>query len=184
MRTIFKLRGWLMLIPMVFITVCTAYETENEWLCFGLGGLVFVLGLVLRVWAQMHLHYRLRIRKELTVTGPYAFVRNPIYIGNTLMLAGACMLAELFWFVPVQVLYCALVYTFVVRYEESHLADKYGGAYVEYMSRVPRWLPGLGLARLSAGAGVFRAYFTASLWSEVHNLLLLSPFIIKELLVS
>jgi protein-S-isoprenylcysteine O-methyltransferase Ste14 len=180
----FDLRGWLMLPPMVFIAFCTAGEVENEWLYFGLGGLVFALGLGLRVWAQMHLHYRLKVRKVLTLTGPYALVRNPIYIGNTLILAGACMLAELFWFVPIQVLYCALVYAFVVRSEEKHLADKYGSAYREYMSRVPRWLPRLGLARLSAGTGVFKAYFVSSLWSEAHTLLFLGPFVVKELLVS
>lgn len=184
MKTIYALRGWLMVPPMLFVTLCTWTETEGHLFVFGIGGFVFALGLVLRVWAQIHLHYRLKIRKVLTVTGPYAIVRNPIYIGNTIILAGACMLAELYWFVPLQILYCAVVYTFVVRYEENHLAQKYGNAYVKYLSSAPRWFP-KRTTGLSNGKGhFFTEYLLPSLLAEVHNLLLLIPFIVKELIVT
>jgi protein-S-isoprenylcysteine O-methyltransferase Ste14 len=135
----------------------------------------------LRVWAQIHLHYRLKVRKVLTVTGPYRFVRNPIYIGNTLIMAGACMLTELFWFVPIQVVYCAIVYSLVLRYEETHLTAKYGGAYLDYMSRVPRWIPRIGASGSPAGRGLLAQYAVPSLRAEAHNMLFLIPFIIKEL---
>jgi len=169
------------MVPMMLLAaLCTTAETENDLLAFGCGGLVFALGVFLRIWAQMHLHYRLKIRKTLTVTGPYALVRNPIYLGNTLILAGACMLAELFWLVPIQIAYCAVVYTFTVRYEEDHLTEKYGDAYKEYVSLVPRWFP-KGTAGLSVAEGSFGRYLSASLLAEAHLLLLLVPFVVKEL---
>jgi len=170
-----------MVPPMVFITLCTWGEVENELAVFGAGGVTFALGLALRVWAQMHLHYRLRMSKTLTLTGPYAYVRNPIYIANTTMLAGSCMLAELFWFIPIQVLWCAVVYGLVVRYEETHLAKKYGRAYLEYVSRVPRWLPKVG--RSDEGRPRVAGYFGPSLLAEAHNLAFLLPFLMKELII-
>lgn len=180
MKKIYKIRGLLMVLPMIFIALCTWNETEKETLVFGLGGAVFALGLALRIWAQMHIHHRLKVKKVLTTTGPYAYVRNPLYVANTIMLAAACMLAELFWFVPIQILYCAIIYTFVVRSEENRLSQKYGSAYLNYTNEVPRWLP--RVKRLSIQEIKINKYFIPSIVAETHNLLLLMPFIIKEML--
>jgi hypothetical protein len=90
------------------------------------------------------------------------------------------MLAELFWFVPIQVLYCALIYGLAVRYEEPHLAAKFGAPYREYLSAVPRWLPRWRPWKQGTDMGV---YFTPSLLAEVHNLLLLLPVAVKELVI-
>lgn len=180
MNAVYRVRGLLMVPPMILITLITWGECENELCIWGIGGATFILGLALRVWAQMHLHYRLESKKTLTTTGPYACVRNPIYIANTAMLAGACMLAELFWFVPVQVLYCAAVYALVVRHEEARLAAKYGAPYREYLASVPRWFPRL---RPLARATDMGLYFVPSLLVEAHNLLLLVPFLVKEAFV-
>ena len=85
------------------------------------------------------LHYRLKMRKVLTSTGPYAWVRNPIYIANTSMLVGLTCTSEHFWFVPIMLLWCAVVYHYVVRREESHLRDKYGAHMArEVQSNSPR----------------------------------------------
>ena len=179
LKSIFKVRGLIMVPPMIFITLCTAGEWENNLAVFGGGGAVFMLGLSLRVWAQMHLRYRLRTHKILTVTGPYAYVRNPIYIANTAILLGACMLAELFWFLPIQLLWCAVIYTFVVRYEEARLAQKHGDAYRAYLARVPRWLPKFSPSMNFKPST--REYIGRSLLAEVHNLAILLPFVVKEI---
>jgi protein-S-isoprenylcysteine O-methyltransferase Ste14 len=165
---------------MIFVTLCARGETEDHSLVFGTGGVLFAAGLALRVWAQMHLHYRLGVQKTVTVTGPYAYVRNPIYLANTAMLAAACMLAELFWFVPVQVLCCAVVYSLVVHYEESHLVERYGRRYLAYVRQVPRWFPKLQPS--VAHGKPMLGYFVPSLLVEVHNLLLLLPFVVKEVI--
>jgi protein-S-isoprenylcysteine O-methyltransferase Ste14 len=179
LKLIFKCRGFLMVPPLVFAAFCTWYETENRYLTFGIGGILFACGLLLRLWSQMHLHYRLKIPKVLTVTGPYVYVRNPIYIANMIMLVAAVILAELCWLAPLMFVYCFIVYTFVVHYEESHLLDKYGQAYADYVSKTPRWIPNFHIIKSLADVNTGR-FLVPSLFAEVPSLLLLLPFIIKE----
>jgi len=178
-RLIYKKRGFLMVPPVLFMALCTWKEVENHVAIFSLGGVAFGAGLCLRIYSQLHLHYRLRVRKILTSTGPYAYIRNPLYVANTLLLIGAAFLSELFWFAPLILVYCAIVYSFVVRYEEDKLIGKYGATYTEYFNQVPRWFPRLrGLLKTSCPN--MREFLVPSILVEMHNLLLLIPFLIKE----
>jgi hypothetical protein len=128
----------------------------------------------------MHLHYRLKIRKTLTTTGPYALVRNPSYLGNTIIVSGVCMMTGMFWFVPIQLLYCAVVYGLVVRYEEAYLAATFGAPYLEYRSAVSRWLPKWRASRSVPDMGT---YWVPSLLAEAHNLLYLLLVAFKDLVI-
>jgi len=179
LKLIFKYRGALMAPPLVFAAICTWRETENRYLTFGIGSILFACGLLLRLWSQMHLHYRLKTSTVLTVTGPYVYVRNPIYIANTIMLVAAVILAELYWLAPLMFVYCLIVYTFVVRFEELHLLDRYGQAYADYVSRTQRWIPDFHVVK-SATINT-RQFLLPSLLAEAPSLLLLLPFIIKEI---
>jgi protein-S-isoprenylcysteine O-methyltransferase Ste14 len=179
LKWVFKLRGVVMVPPIIFAVLCTWSEIEDPPFDFSVGGAFFIAGWFLRVWSQMHLHYRLKIHKALTLTGPYIYVRNPIYIGNTLMLVGAVIMSELLWFAPAMLVYCVVVYSIVVRYEESHLLAKYGSEYAYYMSKVPRWIPN----PLSTGASAIfkvRQFLFPSILAEMPSLLLLLPFIVKD----
>ena len=179
-KLIYKLRGWLMVPFVAFLLVCRLWEVEEDGVSFGLGGGLLVLGFLLRVWAQTHLHYRLHVKKTLTQTGPYAFVRNPIYLGNTIILVSLCFLSELYWFVPIMLAWCVLVYHLTIRYEEAHLQEKYGAPYREYMTRIPRWLP---RPKALLGVGTQRGTLLfSSLIVECPLILLALPFICKELL--
>jgi protein-S-isoprenylcysteine O-methyltransferase Ste14 len=179
LRFIYKTRGLLMVPPMVFMALCTWNEIEYDALVFGLGGIVFGAGVCLRVWSQMHIHHRLGVHKILTTTGPYAYIRNPLYVANTLMLTGAVFLSELFWFVPFMLVYSAIVYSFVVRYEEAKLTKKYRALYTDYFNRVPRWFPRPN--RLQKVSFInMRRFLGPSILAEMHNFLLVIPFLIKE----
>ena len=122
-----------MVPPVVLLVVIFIGETEQRMLVWPTGLILFGAGLVLRIWDQMHLHYRLPIHKILTATGPYAHVRNPIYIGNTAILLGLTVLSELLWFLPFMLLWCMAVYGLVVRREEEHLLKKYGEPYAAFL---------------------------------------------------
>jgi protein-S-isoprenylcysteine O-methyltransferase Ste14 len=178
-KWVFKLRGVVMAPPIIFAVLCTWSETDNPLLNFSVGGAFFIAGWFLRIWSQMHLHYRLKIHKVLTETGPYVYVRNPIYIGNTLMLVGAVIMSGLLWFAPVMLVYCAIVYSLVVRFEELHLLDKYGDSYADFISKIPRWMPKFHGSAAPAIIDV-RQFLVSSILAEAPSLLLLLPFIVKE----
>lgn len=177
----YRFRGLLMVPPYVALMLVCVGETEHESVIWPIGLVVFFAGVLLRVWAQMHLHYRLRVRKVLTTTGPYSLVRNPIYIANTAILLGLAVVSELLWFVPVMLAWCAVVYALVVCREERHLLSKYGQPYADYLEAVPRWKPSLQgphSARFAA-----RPFFWASVRAELHCLMWLIPLLGKEFLL-
>jgi protein-S-isoprenylcysteine O-methyltransferase Ste14 len=103
-------------------------------------GLALVLaGLLVRSWAAG----TLRKSKQLITTGPYALVRNPLYAGSFLMMAGFCtligdVLTGLLIGGPM-----VLVYWLAVRDEEQILAQFFPDQWPEYSARVPRFLPRL-----------------------------------------
>jgi protein-S-isoprenylcysteine O-methyltransferase Ste14 len=100
---------------------------------------VSILGLVLRAWAAGHLE------KNTTLAdgGPYAYVRNPLYIG-TLLTAAGLVIASRRWELGVLFLVVfLLIYLPVVELEEQHLRKLFP-AYDDYARRVPKLLPRMG----------------------------------------
>jgi protein-S-isoprenylcysteine O-methyltransferase Ste14 len=100
---------------------------------------VSILGLALRAWAAGHLE------KNTTLAdgGPYAYVRNPLYIG-TLIAAAGLVIASRRW--ELGVLFAAvflLIYLPVVELEEQHLRNLFP-EYAAYARRVPKLIPRLG----------------------------------------
>jgi len=107
----FKMRGLLMVPLLAMMLIVTRWEWERDLAIWAIGLPVFMAGLALRVWSQRHLKYRLRLTQpELASDGPYAFVRNPVYLGNALLLIGLSVLCELPWMVPITLLWTATVY--------------------------------------------------------------------------
>jgi protein-S-isoprenylcysteine O-methyltransferase Ste14 len=177
-KWVYRFRGYLVAPPLIFALFWFYWETE-EYFVWPFGISLFLMGATLRIWAQQHLHYRLKAHKRLTVTGPYSFVRNPLYIGNILMSLGAIVISELLWLFPLTLFYCLGIYLLVVRYEESHLLDKYGESYRKYMEEVPRWLP--KVIRFK-NLGLINEYFQQSIVSEIQCVFLLLPYFLKELM--
>ncbi len=177
---VFKYRGLLMVPPVLFTMFSHHAETEGHWV-YWVGAIVFAWGLFGRIWAQMHLRYRLRVATKLTLTGPYAYVRNPIYISNTLMLVGMGFLSELVWFVPLMLLWCAVVYSATVRFEEYHLKGKYASEYEQFCVNVPRWIPKLPITSALKQSEPLRNHFWPSILAELHCWFLVIPYGLKEI---
>ena len=106
-----------------------------------------VLGAGLRIWAISHpgRHTRSRTIKApaLTTVGPYACVRNPIYLANFLIGLGLVVLAEAIILIPVYFIAFGLPYRKIVDQEEGFLRKKFGEEFHRYCEAVPRWLPRL-----------------------------------------
>jgi len=75
----------------------------------------------------------------LFTAGIYAWVRNPMYVGGTLILLGLAILLASDWMVVMTVLSCLVLHFGVVLREERYLEAKFGEAYRQYMARVPRY---------------------------------------------
>jgi protein-S-isoprenylcysteine O-methyltransferase Ste14 len=180
-RFVYRWRGLLVAPPILLSLACFWGEVENDRVIWPLGLLLFLSGWALRLWAQQHLGYRLRGPRALTTSGPYALVRNPIYIGNTLVVLGLVVASEVIWMAPIALLWCAGIYTVAVGYEERRLRRKYGAAYVQYMASVARWLPGVKhpVRRMSRHFSLRRA-----VCAELHVFLLIVPVVLKEWLIA
>ena len=109
------------------------------------GVAVTALGELLRLWGVHHIGAISRTRSDrlgpLVASGPFARLRNPLYVGNIALWVGFALTARLVWLAPVVVLLLGLEYHAIVRWEERLLESRLGEAYRAYAARVPRWLP-------------------------------------------
>lgn len=81
-----------------------------------------------------------KISEHLVTSGPFAFTRNPIYLGNVLLLIGVALVTGNAWLLPLAFAAGALTSRLAIRGEERHLDQRFGKKYRDYAKRVRRWL--------------------------------------------
>jgi protein-S-isoprenylcysteine O-methyltransferase Ste14 len=81
--------------------------------------------------------------RRLVVRGPYRFVRNPMYLGGALTLAGAALFYRSLFLLGYDCIFLLAFSLFVLFYEEPTLRRTFGPDYEAYCHRVARWLPRL-----------------------------------------
>jgi protein-S-isoprenylcysteine O-methyltransferase Ste14 len=150
--TLTRLGGWLfrhrtaipLPVAVAMLTLRVGESPRSSALVAG-GVAITLAGELLRLWGVQHIGAVSRTRSErlgpLVATGPFAIVRNPLYVGNVALWAGFAVAARLLWLVPVIVVLLGLEYHAIVRWEERLLEERLGDAYRDYAARVPRWLP-------------------------------------------
>jgi protein-S-isoprenylcysteine O-methyltransferase Ste14 len=99
---------------------------------------VVALGELLQLWAAANLHKN----EDLARRGPYAWVRNPMYVGRFIVGIGLSLALSLWWIaLPVfAVVYAVYVHARVLR-EEDRLVEYLGDPYLDYCRQVGRWFP-------------------------------------------
>src|SRR3954447_19981912 len=145
----FAQRSWTP-VPLALLLITVRWHwLRSGWLLAADLALV-VCGLGIRGWAVRHIGTISRTRSArlgpLMSRGPFALVRNPLYVGNFLMWIGFAVSSGLLWMAPVAWAIFALQYTAIVRFEEAALTRHFGQPYVDYLREVPRWA--INLARL------------------------------------
>ena len=113
-----------------------------------LGAAVGMIGLAIRAYAAGYLHKQ----EVLTTTGPYAYTRNPLYLGSSILALGAAVAMHSWLAAALIVVYFAVVYSFVMRREEMELRGKHGAAFDAYAAAVPLFFPRLTPRSLPGGA--------------------------------
>jgi protein-S-isoprenylcysteine O-methyltransferase Ste14 len=145
--------GWLFrhrtAIPLPFAVALLAVPTGTtpSSTLVAAGVVLTSAGELLRLWAVHHIGVISRTRSDrlgpLVAAGPFAFVRNPLYLGNIALWVGLALTAQLTWMAPVFILLLGAEYHAIVQWEEGLLASRLGDAYRDYAARVPRWIPTL-----------------------------------------
>jgi protein-S-isoprenylcysteine O-methyltransferase Ste14 len=145
----------IMLPPVVYAVGLGVGWWVDQFFPFGLSngriqhslgwGLV-TSGLLVMIWAAFTLwrfHTTVNPYKavsNLVSSGPFAFSRNPIYSGDWLVYAGITLLLNTFWTLPLAPAVWWVMRNHVIAHEEAHLTAKFGQTYLDYKSRVRRWI--------------------------------------------
>jgi protein-S-isoprenylcysteine O-methyltransferase Ste14 len=113
-----------------------------------LGSALIIPGLAIRALASGHVQKN----EQLTTTGPYAYTRNPLYLGSLILAVGFAIAARNWWIGAALVLIFLAIYLPVIRGEESFLGEHFP-EFAEYSRQVPRLLP--RLTSFESGHGAF-----------------------------
>jgi Phospholipid methyltransferase len=120
------------------------------WRSLALGGVLIVPGIVVRALASGHV----RKNEALATSGPYAYTRNPLYLGSLLIGIGFAIAAQSWQVGVLLVAVFVAIYVPVIRGEEEFLRGKFP-QFEEYARRVPRMLPRIVPAHIGDDSGKF-----------------------------
>lgn len=124
-------------VPCGFLLLVTFAWLSRPSLPSLLAGIpLSLLGLLLRAWAAGHLAKD----RRLATTGPYAFMRNPLYAGTLLVAAGIVIASLSLWLALIFLLGFLFIYLPAIELEEQHLREIFP-EYNAYAARVHRFLP-------------------------------------------
>ena len=103
------------------------------------GAIVALGGLALRAASAGHVQKN----RRLATSGPYAYTRNPLYLGSAMGALGLALAGGRWWLFLLVALFFGAVYVPVMRREQDHLTAMFGEAYADYARAVPMFLPRL-----------------------------------------
>ena len=135
-------------VPLGFLFAAFYFwRARPDWTWLVLGGMVAALGVFVRAMASGHV----KKNEELATTGPYAYCRNPLYLGSIIIALGFAIAARDAWVAAGIVVLFTLIYVPVIRSEEGFLRGQFE-SYDDYARRVPQLLPRtLWMSGLTAG---------------------------------
>jgi protein-S-isoprenylcysteine O-methyltransferase Ste14 len=111
---------------------------QPTWFSIAIGAVIALAGVTLRAVASGHISKD----SELTTSGPYAYTRNPLYLGSIIIAAGFALAARSGWVMLAIIILFAAIYVPVIRSEEEFLRSRFPGfdAYARQVPRLwPRW---------------------------------------------
>jgi protein-S-isoprenylcysteine O-methyltransferase Ste14 len=124
-------------VPLGFVFAAAYFWfSRPEWLWIAAGSVVVLSGVLVRAAASGHI----RKNAALTTTGPYAYTRNPLYLGSLLIATGFLIAGRNWWIALAAAAMFGVIYVPVIRAEEKYLMSAFPG-YREYRDRVPRLIP-------------------------------------------
>jgi protein-S-isoprenylcysteine O-methyltransferase Ste14 len=160
-------------VPLGFaFAILYAWLARPSGLSMLLGALLVVPGLAIRAMASGHV----RKNEELTTSGPYAYTRNPLYLGSLILAVGFAVASRSWWIAGVTVLMFLVIYLPVIGGEEKYLRERFP-EFDGYASKVPRLVP-----RLSAPANDGGSFSRELYWKHREYNALLGAAAVMALL--
>ncbi|MCZ6776541.1 MAG: isoprenylcysteine carboxylmethyltransferase family protein [Ignavibacteria bacterium] len=143
-RLTFKYRSYTP-IPFLIIIVVVAEPTLPSLV---IGLLIVIVGESVRFWGVSIAGSETRTTRmvggsHLVTSGPFAYVRNPLYVGNIMVYVGiGVMSMALFpWLLIIACLWFYVQYRLIVAWEEEFLLQRFGAEFADYQKHVRRFLP-------------------------------------------
>ncbi|MET0394371.1 MAG: isoprenylcysteine carboxylmethyltransferase family protein [Chitinophagaceae bacterium] len=189
----FKYRNWIFILfyGALFIPSWPLFSEAGFGACYyvwpiALGLVITILGQLIR-GLTIGLAYIVRGGREgkpyaegLVTEGIFNHCRNPLYVGNILMLLGVGILANSLVYVAIVIPIFLFVYQAIVLAEENFLRGKFGPGYDRYCEKVNRWWPSLkGIGTTFRGMAfnwrrwILKEHTTQYIWLNGIALLLL-----------
>jgi protein-S-isoprenylcysteine O-methyltransferase Ste14 len=167
-------------VPLGFVfAVLYFWLARPRWNLIGLGMMLIVPGLLLRALASGHV----KKNEALATSGPYAYTRNPLYLGSLLIGIGFALAARSWWIGVLLLAMFFFIYIPVIRGEEKFLREHFP-EFDEYARQVPRMFPRFG--RPGNAANTAPAAFSPNLYikhreynAALGSMLLLLALIIR-----
>jgi protein-S-isoprenylcysteine O-methyltransferase Ste14 len=145
---IFSLRSYT---PIPFLLAMVAFAQPTA-VTMAIGFVVAGCGEVIRFWGVAYAGSLTRVTgsvgaPEVIVAGPFARVRNPLYVGNVLMYIGIGIMSNALypWLLLAALAWFSFQYFQIVTAEEEFLEKEFGAVYLEYKRNVPRFIPHLSV---------------------------------------
>lgn len=133
--------GWIAACAVIILA-------RPTWIAIGEGIIISLIGLSVRAWASGHL----RKEKELAISGPYRFSRNPLYLGNLIIGIGIVIGARSWWVLALFLAYFGAFYPLIIQRERDRMKQLFPKKYEEYKKRVPSFFPSLKRRSFPSGA--------------------------------
>jgi len=127
--------AWTGIAPLALFIVSGVTASQSRWEIAGVA-LVFA-GQMLRAWAAGCLLKN----HELMTAGPFAWTRNPLYLGSGIIGLGYVLLSGVAWSLLPLLAAFTVIYLPTIRYEEARLRELFGDRLNDYFARVPRFFP-------------------------------------------
>ena len=145
--------------PLAFAVLIVAKPTARS---IFYGALIGLVGLAIRAWAAGYLHKQ----QVLTISGPYAYTRNPLYLGSSILALGVAVALHSWISALLLGAYFIIFYTAVMRKEESELRLQHPATFDWYLKSVPLFFPRLTPAGSDANG---RVRFSVAQYVKNHE---------------
>jgi protein-S-isoprenylcysteine O-methyltransferase Ste14 len=172
-------------VPLGFVFAGAYFWFASPtWTSLVAGFAVASLGVLVRALASGHIHKN----AALATTGPYAYTRNPLYLGSMIIAVGFIVAARNIWIGVAALAMFAFVYLPVIAAEEKYLRSAFPG-YDRYANEVPRFLPRLTPYRAEAAGDDGSLQFSLALYlrhreynAALGAILMLGALVLKMLI--